>query len=412
MSRDGLEVALSLPEISAHSGGVERCLRLIEHSRSVGIAYTVFLPRGGVPDRGVAARLEELARAGHAVLKTASGSDGSTGRTFDAVVVPSEFWTGPLSQARAAGLCGPALVEFMQLPYVGTLDVLKTRGIDAPRALDLLRLPLISSRVLGDRLSLSLFQSAACAISVRSLARLGPRSVLGLTAVVTKNLQALGFPHAPFVPECPVGVDATAVRRVREEGHEPEYDGVYVGRFHPHKGFLDLPRVAATLRERAGRDVRIAVCGTPQFPRHVAAFRHLVEALGVGRNLTMLGWQTREDLYRTVARSRLLLYPSYVDSFSITVLESLCLGTPVAAYAIDAMQLVWGRRDGVFLTPVGDPAGLAGTAAGALEATAGEDYRRRMAGQSNRLLEAYTWDNAAAAEREFYDRALAGPETA
>src|SRR5437879_12682196 len=104
-----------------------------------------------------------------------------------------------------------------------------------------------------------------------------------------------------------------------------------------------------------GRDVQIAVCGSPQFPRHLALFERRVRSLGVEKNLAMLRWLSREDLYATIRRSKLLLYPSYVDAFSITVLESRCLGVPVLAYAIAALRTVWAARKGGYLSPVGNP---------------------------------------------------------
>ena len=120
----------------------------------------------------------------------------------------------------------------------------------------------------------------------------------------------------------------------------------------------------------------------------------------------MLGWRTQEELYDTIRDSKALLYPSYVDAFSITVLESLCLGVPVVAYDIDALRMIWGGRHGVFLSPVGRPEAFANLYA-TLEADSRLDAARDQArSHSPELLREYTWVRAVRDEREFYDRAL------
>src|SRR2546422_141120 len=217
-------------------------------------------------------------------------------------------------------------------------------------------------------------------------------------------IAALRYPKRPFVPDIHVGVEPDAVRTSTEE--EPiTYDGVYVGRFHPHKGFLDLPLIAARMNQALGRDVKIAVCGSPQFPRHLALFERRVRALGVEKNLVMLRWLSRENLYATIRRSKLLLYPSYVDAFSITVLESLCLGVPVLAYAIDALRMIWAARKGVYLSPVGNPTAFAARYAELERTGALSSIRKETARQVEVLEREFTWERAVKQERAFLESA-------
>lgn len=400
MTTDRLDIALLFPRISVPSGGVEQTLKIIEHSEAANLRYTAFLSRDNILSPEVMRRLESLARGGRLEIRSLANGGPAPDR-FDGIVVTSEFWMPALRKADRAGLRGPLLVKVHQLPYLGTLDVLKTVGVERPTPVDLARLPLVASHALHGSAAFFAFQLAACQLSVRALGRRRDARVMAVTPVTSSNLRTFGYRGPLFVPLVHVGMEPDRLRTTHEV--PLEYDGVYVGRFHPHKGFLDLPLLAARMKKRLGREIRIAVCGSPQFPRHQEIFDRLVRSLHVEDNLVLMRWLNSERLYDTMRRSRALLYPSYVDAFSITVLESLCLGVPVLAYAIDALRMIWSKRAGVFLSTVGDPAAFA-EAYGQLE-TSGrfEEARRTMRPQTDDLLREYTWERAVRFERDFYE---------
>ncbi|MCY0882863.1 MAG: glycosyltransferase, partial [Acidianus infernus] len=48
-----------------------------------------------------------------------------------------------------------------------------------------------------------------------------------------------------------------------------------------------------------------------------------------------------EELYDTVSRAKVLIYPSHQDGFSLVVLDTLALGTSIVAYDIPAIRSVY-----------------------------------------------------------------------
>ena len=347
MCADELRVAFVIPKVDAFSGGIERSLKLLEYSDRADIRYTVFLPAEGVPNAEVEAQLVALEGAGRTEIRRLAVRHGGVGDVFDVTVIPTEYWWGAWKRARAGGLRAPYCLDFMQLPYIGTLDILKVVRIDDPALRNLVMVPFIQAKVYSEGLLRSAYQTLASIVSVRSSSRVRGARVLALTSVVEKNLQAIGYRGHAFVPSCPAGIDRAMLTDPARTDEPLEYDAIYVGRFHPQKGFLDLPRVVAHLKNLLRREVRIAVCGGSDTPGHMARFQASVRALGFERNLKILGRIPKADLYRMIRRSKILLYPSYVDAFSITVLESLCLGVPVVAYNIDAMRMIWSLRKAV-----------------------------------------------------------------
>lgn len=295
------------------------------------------------------------------------------------------------------------MIKFHQLPYIGTLDILKTVGIDDPTWPDLVQVPFLSARILRDSLPFFLFQMAACLFSVRSLGRQRNARVMAVTPVTVKNLRALGFRRRLCVPPVHVGMEADLIHGGEAARDAPCFDGVYVGRFHPNKGFLDLPAIVAHLKRFTEREVNVAVCGSPPFQRHLEMFQKKVRAYSVEGNRAMLGWRSRERLYETIRESKALLYPSYVDAFSSTVLESLCLRVHVVAYGIDALRTIWAYRKGVFLSPVGDPEAFARRYANIDSDSRLESAREQAGNQTAEFLQEYTWERAVRYERDFYE---------
>lgn len=401
--RRELQVGVFLPAIAVFSGGVERMVKIMEYSRNVNVHCTVYLEPGLIRNPEMDARVQDLAERGIVSVTRKEEHGANAPHDYDGILIPSEFWQRAWTRAKAARARGAPFIEFQQLPYVGTLDVLRTNGHTEIGPLDLLEFPFAASRVLGDALPFSAFRLAGCVASVRHANLLRDGRIMATTTVVRRHLEALGFSRETYVPRVPLGIEAAPLRDARTRAEGPAYDAVFVGRFHPHKGFLDLPALALHLKRLGGDGFRIAVCGAASSPRYLRQYQNLVTAYGVGKNLVMLGRLSREDLYRTIRRSPVLLYPSYVDSFSLTVLESLILGTPVLAYSIDALRWIWKERKGVYLSPVGDPRAMAEAYLRLRRETPSGNLENDLSSQSERLLNEYTWEATVQDERRFLE---------
>ncbi|MEM0051375.1 MAG: glycosyltransferase [Sulfolobales archaeon] len=93
----------------------------------------------------------------------------------------------------------------------------------------------------------------------------------------------------------------------------------------------------------------------------------ICKKLGIGDKVVFTGFIPRGDRFEIVAKAKLMLYPSHVDSFSYAVLESLHLKTPVVAYEIPALKIYYGEIPGVRLVKEWDLEGLTIEAINVLE---------------------------------------------
>jgi colanic acid/amylovoran biosynthesis glycosyltransferase len=139
----------------------------------------------------------------------------------------------------------------------------------------------------------------------------------------------------------------------------PEIIGV--GRLVEKKGFDDLLRACTVLR-RTGAEFRCTIVGTgPEEP----ALRALVESLGLGDLVRLVGARPRAEVISMVHRAAVLAAPCVVgadgnrDGLPTVLLEAMALGTPCVSTAVTGIPEV--VRDGKtgLLVAERDPEALA-----------------------------------------------------
>ncbi len=141
-----------------------------------------------------------------------------------------------------------------------------------------------------------------------------------------------------FVLDPPAGVDFDLVYSSPSLGG---FDVVHVGRQGFMKGTLDAVSVVREL------GVSHAFIGPVDHGFSMpSGVNYLGEVLDKRR------------LYGIMKGSKVLLYPSLVDSFGIVVAEALACGLPVVAYDIPAIRHYFGDCEAVKLVKVGDVKGL------------------------------------------------------
>jgi glycosyltransferase involved in cell wall biosynthesis len=145
-------------------------------------------------------------------------------------------------------------------------------------------------------------------------------------------------------------------REASVEPHKPYI--VFPARLSLLKGLADLLLVSALLK-RTYPNFKLLLIGSGSKIVE-SQMRRIIANLGLKDNVVLLGYMRRDHDYWSLRRkAKLTLYPSHVDSFSYTVLESLLLGVPVVAYNIPALRLNYSGVEGLYLVEEGDIEALA-----------------------------------------------------
>jgi glycosyltransferase involved in cell wall biosynthesis len=179
-----------------------------------------------------------------------------------------------------------------------------------------------------------------------------------------------------------------------------------VGHLHPGKGQLELVEAAPELLA-ARPGARFAFVGAdnryePEYGRRV---RERAAELGVTGALTFLGH--RDDAVELIAGADVLAVPSvphaasgWREGFGLVAAEGMAVGTPVVAYAEDALVEVLGECGEI--VPVGDRAALGRALARLLSDPSAADALRRCGRERARR---FRLGDAAAAVAALYREA-------
>ena len=139
--------------------------------------------------------------------------------------------------------------------------------------------------------------------------------------------------------------DVQLISRVKAKVREKGEYIVFGGRPVADKGLPEALIVFKALSKHY-TGLKLVVTGRVR-PRVKWRLGLMVRRLGLEGRVVFTGFVPREERFRVVASSRLMLYPSHVDAFPYAVLESLHLGTPVVAYGIPAIQIHFKGAPGV-----------------------------------------------------------------
>jgi len=164
----------------------------------------------------------------------------------------------------------------------------------------------------------------------------------------------------------------------------------------PRKGIRFLLEAAAQLKPRFP-DLKVVLAGDgferPELVR-------LTEDLGLGPDVTFLGWVPNSELPPYYRAAALSVIPSLEEGFGIPAAEAM--GCEVAVVASDAGGLPEVVEDGVtgLVVPRGDATALAQAIGSLLD----DPERRRLMGQAGRAraLRLFDWDRSAEQFEQLY----------
>ncbi len=126
-----------------------------------------------------------------------------------------------------------------------------------------------------------------------------------------------------------------------------------VAEFTPNKRHVDMLRALARL---ARPDVHMVFAGDGP-PALLAEIHQLVTELGIQKQVHFLGYRT--DIPVLICAATALLLTSKREGLPRSIMEALCLDTPVIGTAIRGNSDLLADHSGL-LVPVGDPQALAG----------------------------------------------------
>lgn len=131
----------------------------------------------------------------------------------------------------------------------------------------------------------------------------------------------------------------------------------FVGRLEPSKGVAYLIRAFGSLRSRHPGS-RLVIVGEGSAAR-VDALKRLVSGLGLTRDVSFLGRVGPEVLLNAYAASYVVVLPSLMEGFGLTLLESMAASKPCVASSVGGVPEIVRDGETGILVPPGDSSALA-----------------------------------------------------
>ncbi len=118
---------------------------------------------------------------------------------------------------------------------------------------------------------------------------------------------------------------------------EKENKIIFFARLIYNKGIFELPKIMKHIIKYY--NTRLIIVGKFVYESERKKFFKIVKRLNLEDYIVYKGFLSDDDLYKEISTSKLMIYPSHYDSFSITVSQSLSLNTPVVAYNIAGLKI-------------------------------------------------------------------------
>ena len=145
----------------------------------------------------------------------------------------------------------------------------------------------------------------------------------------------------------------------RPPSQPSEVEILFVGRFVPAKGVLDLVESVIAARARSIAPLRLTLAGDTTWadPDYMQTIAERIQSAQAGRYIRMAGNLAQADLLQAYRHAHILAIPSYHEGYCLPVIEGLSCGCVVVA--TDAGNLPFITNGLGRIVPAGDRGRLA-----------------------------------------------------
>jgi glycosyltransferase involved in cell wall biosynthesis len=180
----------------------------------------------------------------------------------------------------------------------------------------------------------------------------------------------------------------------RTDPKMPAFEACFVGRLEKDKGVFDLVAIwkdVSALLPTA----KLAIIGDGSEKDHLVEF---IEKEQLQERITLCGY-LEEERFEVMRKSKLLLLPSYIESWGTVVVEAMSCGLPVIAYDLQELRMLWGSN--ISYVPTGDRKSFTETVVGLLRDA---NLRSTLSRQGLKRSTDFLWTDIAAYEANAIER--------
>jgi glycosyltransferase involved in cell wall biosynthesis len=129
------------------------------------------------------------------------------------------------------------------------------------------------------------------------------------------------------------GVDTKSPGLI-ETSKNKTFDAVFIGRFHPQKGVLELIGIWKIVCSKK-KDAKLAMIGVGELE---GAVKSKIKNLGLENNISLFGFKDGLDKMRIFKDSCLVVHPAIYDSGGMAACEAMACGLPGVSFDLPALK--------------------------------------------------------------------------
>jgi len=164
-----------------------------------------------------------------------------------------------------------------------------------------------------------------------------------------------------------------------------DIDIIYLASISKAKGIFDIPLILRNIKE-VFPNVKAVIIGRMPSDLKIE-LQKMLKIYGIENNVDVLGYVDECKKFELLSRSKVMIYPSYMDTFAISVLEALSVGTPVVAYAIPAIAINY-KTSAVMNVRIDDTIAMAKKT---MEILSNKDRWTRLGEEALAFSKSYNW---------------------
>ena len=168
-----------------------------------------------------------------------------------------------------------------------------------------------------------------------------------------------------------------------------KFDACFLGSMRREKGVLDLIGIWEEV-SKARRQARLAIIGAGEEFEKIRGFANGKSLQG---SIVIFGWLLGEERFGVLAQSRMLVFPSYLESWGLAIAEAMACGLPVVAYDLPIYKEVF--EDRLITVPLGDLKAIADKVLFLLE---NPSIAVEMGKANREFIQRYDWNTVAEKE--------------
>jgi glycosyltransferase involved in cell wall biosynthesis len=181
------------------------------------------------------------------------------------------------------------------------------------------------------------------------------------------------------------GVDIKTSASVPQPQNK-KFDAVFIGRFHPQKGVLQLIDIWKLVCAKKS-DAKLAIIGVGELEEKI---RSKISTNGLERNTVLFGFRDGIEKIKIFKDSRIVVHPAIYDSGGMAACEAMACGLPGVSFDLPALKMYYPK--GMLKTPCYD---LSAFAENILKLLADEKLYREMSKDAIDWAKGWDWDKRA-----------------